>query len=267
MSNRTSLDTLPDADALELYQTVLVELASSHIPFLVGGAYALHHHTGIVRHTKDLDIFVRPEDARQVLDILAAAGFHAEMVFSHWLAKVFAGDSFVDVIFGSGNGLCPVDDDWFAHAEVATVLGVTAPLCPPEEMIWQKAFIIERERFDGADINHLLRSCGRRLDWRRLLARFGEHYRVLLSHLVLFGYVYPAEQDAVPREVLRSLTERLLLEVSSQGDPSLCRGPLLSRGQYLMDIEAWGYRDARLPPSGRMTPEQITHWTAGIEHS
>jgi hypothetical protein len=265
MTKAPSSAALPDAEALEFYQDVLEELGSSDIPFLVGGAYALHHHTGIVRHTKDLDIFVRPADAPRVLDVLAAAGHHVEMTFTHWLGKAFSGDSFVDVIFSSGNGMCPVDDDWFAHAETVQVLGTSAPLCPAEEMIWQKAFIQERERFDGADINHLLRSCGRRLDWARLLTRFGEHYRVLLSHLILFGYVYPAEQDAIPRDVLRGLTERLLVEKPPDNN-MLCRGPILSRQQYLMDTEGWGYRDARLPPIGRLTPEQITHWTAGIEH-
>jgi hypothetical protein len=42
----------------------------------------------------------------------------------------------------------------------------------------------------------------------------------------------------------------------------LCRGPMLSRMQYPIDTEQWGYSDPRLPPWGRMTPEPITHWTA-----
>jgi hypothetical protein len=264
MSNRTARSALPDAEALELYQGVLAALSSSDIPFLVGGAYALCHHTGIVRHTKDLDVFVRPADAARCLDLLAEAGYHTEMIYSHWLGKVFSSDNFVDVIFSSGNGRCPVDEDWFAHARTAVVLGRSVPLCPPEEMLWQKAFVMERERFDGADVNHLLRTCGRRLDWQRLLDRFGDNYPVLLSHLILFRFVYPGEQDAVPCYVLRSLTERLFQD-ERPSNFALCRGPLLSRQQYLMDVEVWDYRDPRLPPWGRMTPEQITHWTAGNE--
>jgi hypothetical protein len=143
------------------------------------------------------------------------------------------------------------------------VVGVPVRLCPAEEMIWQKAFIMERERFDGADINHLLWARGPGLDWPRLVRRFGPHWRVLLSHLVLFGYVYPAEQDRIPADVLRSLAGRLLEEPADRGDRR-CRGPMLSRGQYLIDTEEWGYEDARLKPSGTMTPEQITHWTAAI---
>ena len=33
------------------------------------------------------------------------------------------------------------------------------PLIPAEEMIWSKAFIMERERYDGADVAHILRAC------------------------------------------------------------------------------------------------------------
>jgi hypothetical protein len=255
-----------DPHAFRFYGDVLERLDAGGVPFLIGGAYALGNYTGIVRHTKDLDVFTRPADAPRALGVLERAGYRTEMTFPHWLGKVFSAENFVDVIFSSGNGLCPVDDAWFAHAPAAQVLGHSVRLIPVEEMIWQKAFIMERERFDGADVNHLLRARGAGLDWQRLLSRFGPYWRVLLSHLILFGFVYPAEQAQVPAWLLKGLTERLLHESPVGGEQDLCRGSVLSREQYLMDLEVWGYRDARLPPSGRMTPKQITHWTAGIGH-
>ena len=110
------------------------------------------------------------------------------------------------MIHSSGNGLCPVDDAWFTHAVEAEVFGGPARLCPPEEILWQKAFIQERERFDGADVAHLIRACGRTMDWRRLLDRFGSHWPVLFGHLTLFRYIYPSEIDCIPPMVLRELT-------------------------------------------------------------
>jgi hypothetical protein len=236
-------------------------MRDSGIPFLVGGAYASAYYTGVVRHTKDLDLFVRPEHAHPTLAALGAAGYRTELTFPHWLGKAFQGDGFVDVIFSSGNGACAVDDGWFAHAVEGQVLGTPERLIPVEEMIWQKAYIMERERFDGADVQHLLRARGPHLDWDRLLARFGPHWRVLLSHLVLFGFVYPAEPDRVPAAVLRTLTGRLLAGGTGAG-PAVCQGPLLSRIQYLADTEQWGYEDPRLPPEGKMTADQVLHWTA-----
>ena len=81
------------------------------------------------------------------------------MAFHHWLAKAHHGDKFIDVIFNSGNGVAEVDDEWFAHAVDEEVLGAPVKLVPAEEMIWSKAMIMERERYDGADVAHLLRHC------------------------------------------------------------------------------------------------------------
>ena len=75
-------------------------------------------------------------------------------------------------------------------------------------MIWQKALIMERERFDGADVAHVLRARADRLDWDRLLDRFAEHWPVLLSHLILFGYIYPEERAKIPARVMRTLLRR-----------------------------------------------------------
>jgi len=244
------------------YVNALDALRRARVPYLLGGAYALAHYTGIVRHTKDLDLFVRPADALRTLETLARAGYRTEMTFSHWLGKAFSGDDFVDVIFCSGNGLCSVDDGWFAHAVALEAHGPHL-LCPAEELIWQKTFIMERERFDGADVLHLLRARGPALDWDRLLVRFGAHWSILLGHLIFFSFVYPAERDKVPAHVVDALLERWHNEMRhADGGENICRGTLLSRMQYLSDTERWGYQDARLPPGGDMTAEQITHWTA-----
>jgi hypothetical protein len=245
--------------AFRFYRQALEDLQTDGVPFLLGGAYALSYYTGITRHTKDLDLFVRRGDVRRMLNVFASAGYRTEVVFSHWLGKVHCGDDFVDVIFSSGNAVCPVDDVWFQHAVEGEVFGTPVRLVPAEEMIWQKAFIMERERFDGADVAHLLRARGRQLDWDRLLARFGPNWPVLLAHLVLFRFIYPDDRDSVPEPVLRRLTAGVSTPTGST-DPT-CRGTLLSRMQYLVDVEEWGYTDPRLQPVGPMTEEEVIRWT------
>lgn len=255
-------------DTRAFYCRTLKVLNESKVAFLVGGAYAFACHTGIERHTKDFDIFVRPEDCPRVLQVLADSGCKADMTFPHWLGKAYCGDDFIDVIFSSGNGLADVDDEWFEHASSGEVLGIPVKLCPPEEIIWSKATVMERERYDGADVAHLLRACGGSLDWPRLLRRFGPHWRVLLSHCVLFGFIYPAERAQIPDWVMQELIERLQNEKNSAPPPErVCQGTLLSRAQYLIDIERWGYRDGRLTPGGAMTGEEIARWTAAIDES
>jgi len=119
-------------------------------------------------------------------------------------------------------------------------------LCPPEETIWSKAFVMERERYDGADIAHLLRAYGEHLDWSRLLDRFDSHWRVLLSHLVLFGFIYPYDRGCLPAFVMDTLLDRLRSEAPSPPTGRrLCQGTLLSKVQYAIELDHWDYEDAR----------------------
>ena len=250
-----------EVDCTPFYVAALNVLREAAVPFLVGGAYALERYTGIARDTKDLDVFVRPRDCQRALRAMEAAGFPSELTFPHWLGKAFSGEAVLDIIFSSGNGCARVDEAWFRHSVAAEVLGVPVLLCPVEEMIWSKAFIMERERYDGADVAHLLRAQGPQLDWRRLLGRFDRHWRVLLSHLVLFGFIYPGEGAAVPQWVMQELLDRLQRQPDEPGcADQTCGGTLLSRSQYLMDVESWGYRDARLAPGG-MSEKDVRIWT------
>jgi hypothetical protein len=237
------------------------------IPFLVGGAYALAVYTGIERYTKDFDVFVRESDVERALEVLADRGFVTEIKSEVWLAKAFYGEEFVDLIFNSGNASARVDDSWFEHAVDRDVFGVSAKICPPEEIIWSKAYIMERERFDGADIAHILRCCAENLDWQRLLERFDDHWRVLLSHLVLFGFIYPHKRDAIPSQVMLELLERTERETQEPApDTNICRGTLLSRAQYGVDVHMWGCVDARIEPHGELTEAQAKDLSPPYRH-
>jgi len=263
---RTPLkDRLAPPDAEAVYRHVLQVLRDGGVDFLVGGAYAFTRYTGIERSTKDFDVFVRYVDRHRALDVLYEAGFETELTFPHWLGKAFWGEDFCDVIFSSGNGVAAVDDGWFDHAPEADILGVRSRICPAEEMLWSKAFVMERERYDGADVIHLIRCGAGTLDWDRVLARFGDRWRVLLVNLVLFGFVYPGERTRVPRRVMDELLSRLAGELESDSpDRKLCQGTVISRQQYLIDVTDWGYRDGRLPPTGAMSAEEIAAWTEAI---
>ena len=249
------------------YRDVLHTLNAAGVPYLVGGAYGLACFTPVDRNTKDLDLFIRREDFEAVSAALAERGYAAEMAYAHWLAKVHQDDHSIDLIFSSGNGVAVVDDEWFVHARDGIVLGVPVRICPPEETIWSKAFVMERERYDGADVAHLLRDQAGHIDWPRLVRRFGTHWRVLFSHLVLFGFAYPGERDRIPAWVMRDGIARLQAELDAapaeiEGMP--CGGTLLSREQYLVDVQSRGYEDMREQPLGNMTTEQVHEWTAAI---
>jgi hypothetical protein len=255
-----------NGDAPLFYVQLLQLLQRQRLPFLVGGAYGLAHFTGIRRPTKDLDIFVRQSDWERLRQLATRAGYETELAFPHWLGKIRHELGFVDVIFNSGNGVSPVDDEWFEHAPDAEVLGLQVKLMPAEETLWTKAYIMERERYDGADVAHLIHACAQRIDWARVLRRFGPHWRVLMSHLVLFGFIYPGERSLVPAWVMDDLGERLRSETHSAAPADLqCAGTLLSREQYLPDVAHKGYDDVRLGPDSTMTHHDVAKWTAAID--
>lgn len=269
--NNVSMD--PDVQERDFYRAAMTALDNAGLPYLVGGAYAFAQYSGIARHTKDFDIFVRKEDAERILKELATTcGCKTDKTFPHWLYKALLGENFIDVIFSSGNGVAEVDESWFTRSRDAVVLGLPCKIIPAEELIWSKSFIMERERFDGADIVHTIHGYGKNMDWKHLIARFGDHWRVLYSHVVLFQYVYPGEMDKIPDWVVQELTQRVLDELAHKPAVSkpLCQGTFISREQYLRDISEWGYDDARTCAGNKlpatMSENDVAHWTAAINH-
>jgi len=263
--------TLDDSqrDTNTFYRRTLHVLSDAHVPFLVGGSHAYLQFTGIVRPTKDFDLFLQQAHLERALEALREAGYRTEITFPHWLAKAHQSGDHVDLVFASGNGLCVVDQEWFDHATDADVLGMPVKIAPIEEFMWQKAFVMERERFDGADIMHLLRNCAHSVDWSRLIKRFDRYWPLLLTYLTMFVFVYPSERHIIPTRVFDELLERLKQQLSTNENGSadfVCQGTLVSRAQYMVDIGQYGFADARLAPRGRMSPEEAIYWTWAIEN-
>ncbi|MGB7156589.1 MAG: nucleotidyltransferase [Tepidisphaeraceae bacterium] len=247
----------PDPTTQQFYRDAMRRLDDAGVPYVVGGGYAMAYYTGIQRNTKDLDLFLKPADHKRALDVLAAAGYRTEYFYPFWIAKAFSGEAFIDIIYNSGNGLCTVDDEWLAHSVPYNVLGYTTRLTPAEEQLWSKAFVQDRDRFDGGDVIHLILARGHELDWDRLLRRFRGHERVLLAHVILFGYAYPCDREQVPKSVMDRLQEAMRNE--SLPDERLCRGTNLAHGgSYGTALREWGYFDGRLKPHGPLTPDEIS---------
>ena len=245
----------PDTSAKAFYVDAMRILDRAAVPYLVGGGYAMAYYTGIARNTKDLDLFLRLSDRDCALEALEESGYKTEFFYPFWIAKALSGDAFIDILYNSGNGLSPVDDGWFDHAIETSVLGYPTRLVPAEEQLWSKAFVQDRDRFDGADVAHLLYARGPVMDWERMLTRFAGHERVLLAHIILFGYAYPCDRQRVPGWVIDRLNEA----ITSEPTPAqkICRGPFLAQKGYGTALNDWGYADGRLQPHGPLTAEEI----------
>jgi hypothetical protein len=220
-------------------------LNGAGVPYMVGGAFAKHAYTGIWRDTKDLDLFLKPDDLKRALDVLAAAGFDTEIEFPHWLAKTWHRPYVIDLIFGTGHGQLQIDDNWFVHSRSVEVAGVKTRLIPPEELLVSKAYVAERYRFDGADIIHLILRLEGKLDWQRILVLLGSNRNLLLWYLILFQFVYPGRTDCLPQELMEQLFDKMRRRWSKPQQPHAFRGTLLDPFSFVVDTEDWGFEDRR----------------------
>lgn len=231
------------AEALACYQQAVECLAQAGIPFAIAGAFALHQHTGIWRSTKDLDIFLEPQQVPEALQQLEQRGFRTEIKDPVWLAKAYCGDYFVDLITALGNAAMLVDRSWIERSEPYRLFGIQCRVLGAEEIIASKIFVTRRERFDLADVVHLIRALGKRLDWKRLQYLMTGHEELLLWTLVFFAYVYPARVELIPRQLWNSLLQGLENHLDSPQADAPFRGTLIDPNMFAIDVNEWGERD------------------------
>jgi hypothetical protein len=230
----------------EVFARALRVLNAAGVPYVVSGLYALHHYTGIYRKTKDLDLLFSPGDVVAGARVLKEAGFRTRLEGAHWLGKVFYGEVMIDLVFGMANGLHLIDSAWYKHSRPGILAGLPVRVSPPEELIFHRLFISERHRSDSADVVHLIMLRGSELDWRRLIDRVGDYWRLLLAQVLLFDFAYPGRRREVPDWVRAELFDRAQAE---RGDVSpdldVAQGTLMSRFSYAIDVNEWGFHNYR----------------------
>ena len=230
-------------EQVALYRDVLTLLNGQNIPYVVSGAFAFQQHTGIWRDTKDLDLFLCPADASAALSYLGEQGFDCEIRDPIWLAKVHRNDYFVDFITGMSNGILRVERNWIERALPCNLFDVPTRVLAAEELLASKLFVLFRERFDGADMVHLIYASQNRLDWQRILQLAGEHRGLLFAVLLLYRYVYPHAAKQVPSGVWQLLAQEFQDGLKdSQKEPSF-RGTLLDENMFAVDVKEWGLPD------------------------
>jgi hypothetical protein len=236
-----------EPEAEQAYRVALTALNESGITYAVGATFARHAYTGIWRRTKDLDIFIKPEDLKTTLKALRDVGFETEVVAEHWLAKGYKGEHFVDIIFSNAHGHHPIDDRSFEGSQEGEVVGVKTYLIPIEEIIASTAYVAERRRFDGGEIVHLIKCSKGRLDWERILERLGEDRELLFWHLVLFDFIYPGHSDYLPLNLMVSIFDQMRRRWQARRRKKKAfRGTLIDPFLFAVDIDAWGYDDPRI---------------------
>lgn len=242
----TSVGITPEYEkkAEQFYRVFLKTLLEFDIPFAIGGTYAVKFYTGIDRPTKDIDIFCKPGDYPRILKKFQDKGFKVSIKDDRWLAKVYQGRYFADIVFGSIPSMWPITEDWFKRAASGNVLGMNIAITPPEELIVSKSYRMSRGQFDGADVTHLILRCGESLSWKRVLTLMETYWEILLIQLLLFRFTYPADRHIVPNWLIKELMSRVKHQMAiPTPEDKVCRGSILSHRQYEIAYTDWGYKD------------------------
>ena len=184
----------------EVLVRAVAAIEGAAIPYALMGGVASAA-VGRARHTHDIDLFVRPEDASATLAALESSGFRTERTDPAWLFKAFWEEVMVDVIFTSKGGI-RFDAEMQARARHIDVRGRSVALLPPEDMVVIKALAtaehVPRHWHDAVAI---LAAAG--IDWSYLTRRARPHLHRTLS-LLLYAV---SDGVQVPLQPLRALLE------------------------------------------------------------
>jgi hypothetical protein len=243
-------DHLP-REQREIVAEALRALNRSGVRYVVSGAAAFGYHTGVWRDTKDFDVFLCRAELTGALLALATHDFVVETVSAHWLAHAFKGQRFeesfyLDLIFGFGGWRAQIDANWWDRGHPTEILGQPVKVAPQEDLLWAKAYVAHRERFDLSDVLRLIRAGHDSIDWRYLRDRFGPDWQLLAFYLNLYDFVYPGHRADIPFWLRAELEQRWQEQSRAPSDqPVVCRGTLLDRFSFLPDIRE-GWKDARV---------------------
>ncbi len=183
-------------------------LERENVPYVIGGGIAVWAY-GRRRWTKDIDIFLKPEDAAAALDALTASGFRTEMTDPTWLYKAFKATIVVDIIFKSKGDIF-LDDEALRRAQQRPIDGLSFLFMAPEDLLIRKIFAMVEERPDWYDGISIIEGLDGKLDWRYLIERAQKDPGRVLSFLLYAESEYPRERALIPYWVIRQLAEQVI---------------------------------------------------------
>jgi hypothetical protein len=230
----TWANQVPD-DQWAVYQRAVTTIQAHELPFALGGAFALAAYTGNWRNTKDLDLYILPQDRASVVDLLTQIGlsdyYDQEPYDRAWIYRSHREQVIVDAIWAMANGRADVAASWLISTPTVHLRGEALPILPVEELIWAKLYVFHRDRCDWPDVLNLIAATGTHLDWAHLLDRLAEDVPLLCGALSVYRWICPGLAQELPGW----LWERLHLPTPPPG-----AGPDVDQQRVdLLDSRAW----------------------------
>jgi len=193
----------------QTYECVMNHAKKENVPFALGGGLAVGVYTGKGRHTKDLDLYILPEDRDRVIEMMSECGlqdyFDTKPYDREWIYRACGGEVIVDSIWSMANKRANVDAGWLERGPLVRMFDQEFRVIPPEELIWSKLYVMQRDRCDWPDILNLVCATGPELDWNHLLRRVEEDLPLVKGLVSVFSWVSPERAKQLPSWVWRKL--------------------------------------------------------------
>ena len=159
---------VPFSRIQETLKRTVSALGEANIPFLIGGSLASWARGG-PDTTHDLDVIVRPQDAKRAQQALVAIGMRGEDPPESWLLKAWDDDVLIDLIHQPA-GLT-VDDELMAQAECVNVAAMDFKVMAMEDVLYTKLNALNEHYLDYSSLLQIARALREQVDWERLRAR------------------------------------------------------------------------------------------------
>ena len=186
----------------QVYTAVIDAATAAGIPFAIGGAFGLAVYTAVWRDTKDLDLYVLPRHRESMIGLVQRLGltdYFAQLPYDRrWIYRATTDGVIVDLIWAMANHRTQIDKLWMSGPEVQ-IRGRTVRAVPPEAILWDKLYILQRDRCDWPDAMNLLYTQAVNLDWTEVLDRLQGDAPLLAGALSVFRWLSPGVAAQLPR--------------------------------------------------------------------
>ena len=234
-TGRIDWDSVIPAEDWKLYKSVIDKFREIGIRFAIGGGLAFSEYSGRARNTKDIDLYIFPCDREKAIAAVLSLGFEdyyeKEPYDRSWIFRSCQADVIVDIMWTAPNHRMTVDPRWLTRGRDACIHGSLVKFLPPEELIWAKIYVLQRDRCDWPDLLNILHAAGPMLDWRHLVDRVGKDAPLLAALLSTYRWMCPERALKLPVWIWDRLGLRPWPEVSDETCTE--RAPLLDSRDWL----------------------------------
>lgn len=194
-------------DDFIVYKEAIDALDGSRIQYLVGGGIAVAAY-GRKRATKDIDLYIKPEDSMRALDALRSAGFEINpMKDVKWLSKAYKDGIPIDFILENIGGIVATDET-MERGRYMSMAGYRMFVMSPEDLVFRKVLAMRCRRDDWYDCIAVLSNTYQAFDWDYFL-KLVENFTDRALSFVLFIKTDWDHVIPVPQRVVSTLLRRM----------------------------------------------------------